>query len=595
MDSQIKTPNFDNFLNEILENLKPHQRACQQCGKLFNIFQEDIEFYRILRVPPPKLCSACRRQRRMGFYNNILKFYKKECLTHPEEKKSRVELYSGARIVSTFPPESPYKIYDLKYWWSDKWGGEDYAMDYDFSKPFFEQFQKLNFSAPHPAITQYWKNVIDSPYTISIIDSKNCYLTASGANLENVFFSYWVGYCKDCLELLDTGHCENCYELINSSGCYNSHFCEDCGSCVDSFFLYSCYHCENCFACVNLRNKQYCFFNEQFSKQEYQKKIKDINLGDRDILEEYREKFELLLKKSARRNLTTYEANVNCLGDRLWQAKNCYLVFRSGSDIENVRYGVDVCLGVKDSMDLWVVGPNVSLSYETIEILESSNVKFSFFIRNGLDLEYCLNCFNCENCFACVSLRNKSYCIFNKQYSKQEYFKILDEIKTKMLKNGEYGEFFPLSMSLYPYNNTYAMIEFPLSKEEVIKNNWQWQNEEKTLIDFKKSEFIEAKDLPKDIKDVGDDILNKTIICEDTGKLFRIVKPELKFYRKHNLPLPTMHPCQRIFERLQTRNPLKLWKVICPKCLKKMYTSYPPEKQKQLKIYCEACYIREVV
>lgn len=149
-----KTPQFDKTLGEILANLKPQQKTCKQCQGVFDIFQEDIEFYKKLRVPPPKLCPDCRKQRRFGFYNNILKFYKKEC-----------EAHKGEKVISNFSPESSYKIFDLKYWWSDKWGGEDYGRDYDFSKPFFEQFKDFNFSVPHPTLLHYEKGVFESPYT----------------------------------------------------------------------------------------------------------------------------------------------------------------------------------------------------------------------------------------------------------------------------------------------------------------------------------------------------------------------------------------------------------------------------------------------
>lgn len=134
-----KIPNFDKALNEILNKLSPHQKTCPQCDGVFDIFEQDIELYRKLMVPPPTLCWECRKQRKFGFYNNILKFYKKNCFTHQNKK-----------IISTFYPESPYKIFDLKYWWSDKWGGEGYGRDFDFSKPFFKQFQKLNLLVPHP-------------------------------------------------------------------------------------------------------------------------------------------------------------------------------------------------------------------------------------------------------------------------------------------------------------------------------------------------------------------------------------------------------------------------------------------------------------
>jgi len=43
--------------------------------------------------------------------------------------------------------------------------------------------------------------------------------------------------------------------------------------------------------------------------------------------------------------------------------------------------------------------------------------------------------------------------------------------------------------------------------------------------------------VPIDIKDVDDSIFQKVIICEKTGKPFRIIKAELDFYRKNNLPI----------------------------------------------------------
>ena len=161
-----------------------------------------------------------------------------------------------------------------------------------------------------------------------------------------------------------------------------------------------------------------------------------------------------------------------------------------------------------------------------------------------------------------------------------------------MLLAGEYGEFFPLAQSLQEYNNTYAMVEFPLTKEEVEKNGWQWYNEPKNPIDLRGLGTI--KNVPENIKDVKDDIFKKAIICQIRGKPFRIIKPELEFYRKHNLPIPVIHPYQRMINRFKKRNPTKLWPDKCDKCGKGMMTSYPPEKQKELKIYCHKCYIGEI-
>jgi len=577
-----QTPNFNKELDKILDNLKPFKQTCQQCQRVFDIFEEDINLYKRLKVPPPKLCFDCRKQRRYGFYNNILKFYKKECSAHPEEK-----------VISAYVPESKYKIFDLKYWWSDEWEAEDYSREYDMNKPFFEQFNEFNLSVPHQAMLKYEKGIINSPYTIDVVYSKNCYLLGVGGWTENVHYSYWAVHCKDSMELLGASQCENCYEVVNMGGCHKCLFCQSCRECIDSYFLYECRNCSNCFGCVNLKHKSYCFFNEQLTKEEYEKRIKEINLENREVLEKYKKKFNDFLNNSIRRNIATDRKNINCIGDRVNGSKNCYMIFRTGVNNENVRYSTDL-LDVKDSMDVLIAGPSLNLSYEVVSGFDSSNIKFCYAVYSGLNLEYCLACFNCQNCFGCIGLRNKKYHIFNKPYTEEEYWNKLDEIKSKMLEQGEYGEFFPLSISLHPYNDTYAIVEFPLTKEEVLNNGWQWHDELKISPDLKGLKLIEVKDIPKNIKDVKDDILEKAIVCETTKKPFRIIESELDFYRRYNLPIPTKHPYQRLLERLHKRNPAKLWKTICNKCNKEIYTSYPPERHKELKIYCEECYIKEV-
>jgi len=80
--------------------------------------------------------------------------------------------------------------------------------------------------------------------------------------------------------------------------------------------------------------------------------------------------------------------------------------------------------------------------------------------------------------------------------------------------------------------------------------------------------IIPANKLPENIADIPDDILNWAIECEITKKPFRIIKEELEFYRKHNLPIPRRHPDQRHLDRMSLRNPRKLFERICdcPNC-----------------------------
>jgi hypothetical protein len=94
--------------------------------------------------------------------------------------------------------------------------------------------------------------------------------------------------------------------------------------------------------------------------------------------------------------------------------------------------------------------------------------------------------------------------------------------------------------------------------------------------------------LPEKISDIPDDILNWAIECEVTGKPFRIIKPELEFYRKHDIPVARRHPEQRHADRMKLRNPRKLYTRNCMKCSVELMTTYSPDRTDI--VYCEECY-----
>jgi hypothetical protein len=592
INQQSKTPNFDENLNEILDNLKPHQRTCQQCGEVFNIFQEDIEFYKKLRVPPPTLCLDCRMQRRLGWRINFLPiFYKKTCSAPGHQEK----------IISFYSEENPVKVYDDEYYLSDNWDALEFGKDYDFNKPFFEQFNQLALEVPHESLQKDPKG-INCDYVVAGVSSKNCYYVAVPYYSENIYYASLPSHSKDCLDVNQADFSEQCYESVYIDRCYNCNFCYECSNCLDSYFLYDCRNCQNCFGGTNLRNKKYYFFNQPLTKEEYQKKIKEINpvrknglsngvnLGKRSVLREYQTKFEKLLSQAIRKNLNNIKT-VNSLGNDLKGCRNCFYAFRVLSESENLRYGAYVDHS-NDLMDFFG-HTQASLIYESTAASFGNNIKFSFRSRNSLELEYCIECDNCQYCFGCFGLRSKKFCIFNKQYNEDEYWQKVDKIKTEMLKRGEYGEFFPLKYSPFPYQDSNASIEFPLTKEEIIKNGWHWQDEIKSEIDLSKLKVLKTDEVPDDIKDVSDDILDAAIICEQTQKPFRITKFELDFYRKKNLPIPAIHPFQRVKNRFAFHHPFKLWQYPCSKCGQVMYSGWDPEKK--FKVYCEKCYLREVV
>jgi hypothetical protein len=186
-------------------------------------------------------------------------------------------------------------------------------------------------------------------------------------------------------------------------------------------------------------------------------------------------------------------------------------------------------------------------------------------------------------------LKNKKFCIFNKQYSEEEYWKKLDEIKTKMLADGEYGKFFPIKNSVHPYQDTIASAEgYFLTKEEIKDKGCREYVEIKSELDLSGDNVLLGKDLPNNIKEVDDSILDKVIICEKTGRPFKIVDFELKFYQQEKIPLPTVHPLERIRFRVATKYTFHIWEDICVKCERRILSAHNPKEK--LKVYCEKCY-----
>jgi hypothetical protein len=159
-----------------------------------------------------------------------------------------------------------------------------------------------------------------------------------------------------------------------------------------------------------------------------------------------------------------------------------------------------------------------------------------------------------------------------------------------MRRTGEWGKYFPVSLSAFGYNETVASEYFPLTKQEVLDRGWKWSAEsiEKPSV----SKIIPGADLPSSIDDIPDDVLNWAIECEETGKLFRITRKELALYRQLKASVPHLHPDERHRRRMALRNPRKLWTRSCATCQKPISTSYSPERPEI--VVCEECYLKEV-
>jgi len=576
-----KTPQFDAEIGKILENLSPSMRVCKSCGTQFQIYEEDIRFYRSLLIPPPTLCPLCRKKRRMAHLMRVPKFFKKEC---------NAEGHSES-LVSVYPKESPHKVYDTPYWFSDEWDAEDYCREYDIEKDFFSQFKELFFDVPRIPIDRDL-TATNCDYSVGGKHGKNLYYCGGGYRSEDCMYDMNTRFSKSCIDSTNVWHSELCSNCVDAEKCSNCIYVHNSSNCLDSAFLYDSRNCSHCFMSSNLRNKSYVFQNQQLSREEYKKRIESVNTGNREELEVYISKFNDLLTRAVRRAVTNTNT-ANSAGDKLTNCKDCFFAF-DGTNGENLRYtnGFD---SLRDVMDVSFSAENTEKCYECIIAL-GSGMKSCMFVRSSMDLEYCSDCHNSKYCFGCVGLRNKEYCIFNKKYSEDEYWKKVDEIKTRMLQDGTYGEFFDVSLNLIPYQSSNAEYYWPLSEKERKEKGVMWYEESginipegmETLVPGKDKEFL-------DIKNVGDDILQKAIICKKTKKPFRVIESELQLLRKLNIPLPTKHPWERIMERKVYEHDIDLYPFTCPSCRKNTHSVYNETKQKEYKIFCEECYNKEVV
>jgi hypothetical protein len=450
-----------------------------------------------------------------------------------------------------------------------------------------EQFKELFLISPQPALTRDPTSV-NSDYTNYGIQLKNCYYTFGGINSEEIMFSVWPLFAKNSLDMLISQNTDFSYNGVFPDGCYNCNYVYFSKDCLDCDFIYDCRNCSNCFGCVNLRNKKYCIWNTQYNKEDYLDKIKEFNLGDRKELKNYIDKLEKIIHDFPIR-ATRNEHSENYSGNYIINSKNTFNSFWC-LDSENNNY-TDFTANSSDNYDC-SVGSWTSNVYSTICVgVHSSNVKFSSLGRELRDSEYIVNCKNCQYCFGCIGLYNAKFCIFNKQYTEEEYWKLVDGIKIKMLESGEYGEFFPLSISPFPYNASLSNIMYPTSKEKVLDLGGWWYEDDK--INIPENMIIkERKEISEDIENITDDILDIGIKSEGNGKLFRIVKEELEFYRRKKIAIPSLTPYERIINRFKYVNNFKVFKDKCFKCGLEILSSYATSDG--FKPYCDDCYKKEI-
>jgi hypothetical protein len=262
----------------------------------------------------------------------------------------------------------------------------------------------------------------------------------------------------------------------------------------------------------------------------------------------------------------------------------------------NLRFCYNCIYGTDDCYDVSTYGESMEHCYElsgcggALEKSGISNVYFSSYIfYGGYNILYSTNCHeHSKELFGCCDLRRREYCILNRQYSKEEYERLVPRIVDHMRATGEWGEFFPIGFSPFSYNESLAQEFFPLDRERAAKLGSRWSSED--TASGTAAGAVAAEKLPDRAE--GFDALGVTVICEVTGRGFRYTPTELEFYRRNDIPLPRRHPEQRERDRRARANPRRLYRGSCAACAKEITTSYGAGRE--ARVLCEGCFNAEI-
>lgn len=134
---------------------------CQDCGLSFEPSAEEKALCKKFNVEPQDLCFDCAQKQRLCNRNERT-LYTRKCDA------------TGKTIISIYSPDSPYKAYKADYWHSDKWDPLSYGRDFDFNRPFFEQFHELKIQVPRLALSNI--NPVNSDYCNMCVGNKNSYM-----------------------------------------------------------------------------------------------------------------------------------------------------------------------------------------------------------------------------------------------------------------------------------------------------------------------------------------------------------------------------------------------------------------------------------
>jgi hypothetical protein len=385
----------------------------------------------------------------------------------------------------------------------------------------------------------------NAEYADNVWFVKNVYLSfAVVLSCENVMYSVHIKeWCKNVFNsLMVRDHSENVYNsksVIKSSNIYYSAFMYNC---IDVRYSTNLLGCSHCIDCTWLENQSYCINNKQYTKEEF-------DLYKKSMLLEGRMKDAIPDAVWQKINSTECIDSGFCVNSHgIQNGNNVY-------NVRNWRNLYDVWSSwwnehVYDSIIAW--SPHGSHFYATLYSGPWEHIYCCEGVAWWQNNYYSYMLIDCSFCIGCIWLKNKSYCILNKQYSKEERYSKMEEIFTAIDEKWQTGAFFLSTLNPYYFNDTAAyLIDPSFTKEEVTKLWYLWRDEPIKVDIPDRMEIVKTTDLSqyesyKDWQRTIDPSILKKVIIDEEGNSYRVVKLEYDFLVKHGLPLPRKHWLERM-------------------------------------------------
>jgi len=436
-------------------------------------------------------------------------------------------MYRNSGHMSNYPPTK-------RLWWV-LWKEEDLEnnmFDLNAYNSVFENVEFLLKNNRLPWVSHYGDNE-NCDYATTVNNCKNMYLSSNLTGSQNVWYCYSIKYSSDIYNsvmvrdnasvVYDCFAVFRSHEIFYSSNITNSHHI---------WFSTNLVWCRECLYCSDLKNVSFHIHNKQYSEEEY-----------------FMLKKELLLKKDEFTSVT--QSSILGYTPFTENVENGFAT----SYLKNWR---NICFwwnpkGAENYYDWFSLWRWSDMYWWCDSWWTFSHIYCCSNIGKTTNAFYSIHLQACSYCFGCVGLKNKSYCIYNKQYTKEDRHEKVDEIFSQMEKEWTLGNFFPWSMSPFYFNDTAAyLLDDTFTKEEV---EWTWYlwRDEKIKVDIPEwvevissDELMQYESFSSDWeREIDTDILKK-VIQDKQWNYYRIMPMEYKFLKKYWLPLPREHWLTRI-------------------------------------------------